>query len=70
MPNFISEDQMEQEMVQKLQHLHSLDVLDCYMETTGNLNDGSGHATEGDVIPVDRWNKADSERWATSDNTG
>lgn len=49
-------------MVQKLQHLHGLDVLDCYTETTENLKDGSGRATKRDVIPVDRWNKADSKR--------
>jgi hypothetical protein len=30
MPNFISEDQIERALVQKLQHLHGFDVLGCH----------------------------------------
>ena len=44
MPNFVSEDQIEQAMVQKLQHLHGLDVLDCYTENAEDLNAGSNRA--------------------------
>jgi type I restriction enzyme R subunit len=32
MPNFISEDQIERALVQKLQHLHGFDVLECHTE--------------------------------------
>ena len=54
MPNFISEDQIEQALVQKLQHLHGFDVLDCYTENAENLNDGSNRASKRDVILADR----------------
>jgi len=30
MPNFLSEDDIEQAMVQRLQHLYGYDALDCY----------------------------------------
>lgn len=39
MPNFISEDQIEQALVQKLQHLHGFDLLDCYTEDELELFD-------------------------------
>ncbi len=44
MPNFISEDQIEQALVQKLQHLHGFDALDCYTTEAEDLNDGSNRA--------------------------
>ena len=50
MPNFISEDQIERALVQKLQRLHGFDVLDCYTENAEDLNDGSGRAHKRDVI--------------------
>ena len=50
MPNFISEDQIEQALLQKLQHVHGYDVLDCYTENAEDLNDGSGRAHKRDVI--------------------
>jgi type I restriction enzyme R subunit len=58
MPNFISEDQIEQAMVQKLQHVHGFDALDCYTENAEDLNDGSGRANKRDVILVDRVREA------------
>jgi len=58
MPNFISEDQIEQALVQKLQHLHGFDALDCYTENAEDLNDGSGRAHKRDVILVDRVREA------------
>ena len=58
MPNFISEDQIEQALVQKLQHLHGFDALDCYTEDAEDLNDGSGRANKRDVILVDRVREA------------
>ena len=37
MPNFISEDQIEQALLQKLQHVHGYDVLDCGTEEREDL---------------------------------
>jgi type I restriction enzyme R subunit len=58
MPNFISEDQIEQALVQKLRQLHRFDTLDCHTEDSENLNDGSGRANKRDVILVDRVREA------------
>lgn len=58
MPNFISEDQIEQVLVQKLQHLHGFDALDCYTENAADLNDGSGRTNKRDVILADRAREA------------
>ncbi len=58
MPNFISEDQIEQALVQKLQHLYGFDVLQCYTEDPEDLNDGSNRAKKSDVILVDRVREA------------
>lgn len=58
MANFISEDQIEQALVQKLQHLHGFDVLDCYTENAEDLNDGSNRASKRDVILADRVREA------------
>ena len=37
MPNFISEDQIARALVQKLQHLHGFDVLECHTKTRDKL---------------------------------
>ena len=58
MPNFISEDQIERALLQRLQHLHAFDSLDCYTEDPENLNDGSGRTNKRDVILVDRLKEA------------
>ena len=58
MPNFISEDQIEQALVQKLQHLHGFDVLNCYTADAEDLNDGSNRAHKRDVILADRVKEA------------
>lgn len=58
MPNFISEDQIEQALVQKLQHLHGFDVLDCNTQDPENLNDGSKRTHKRDVILADRVKEA------------
>ena len=58
MPNFISEAQIERALVQKLQHLHGYDVLDCHSEDPEDFNDGSGRAHKRDVILVDRLREA------------
>jgi type I restriction enzyme R subunit len=57
-PNFISEDQIERALVQKLQHLHGFDSLDCHTEDPEDLNDGSGRANKREVILVDRVREA------------
>lgn len=54
MPNFLSEDNIEQAMVQRLQHLYGYDVLDCYTADAADLNDGSGRADKREVIFRDR----------------
>ena len=54
MPNFISESQIEQALVQRLQHLHGFDSLDCYTEDPEELNDGSNRASKRDVVLLDR----------------
>jgi type I restriction enzyme R subunit len=61
MPNFISEDQIERALVQKLQMLYrfdSLDSLNCRTENPEDLNDSSGRTNKRDVILVDRVKKA------------
>jgi type I restriction enzyme R subunit len=54
MPNFISEDQIEQALLQRLQLQHGFDVLECYTEDPEDLNDGSGRANKRDVLLLDR----------------
>lgn len=54
MPNFISEDDIEQAMVQRLQHLYGYDTLNCFTADPGNLNDGSGRSDKREVIFYDR----------------
>ena len=58
MSNFISEDQIEQALMQKLQHLHGFDVLDCHTDNAEDLNDGSNRASKRDVILIDRLREA------------
>jgi type I restriction enzyme R subunit len=54
MPNFISEDNIEQALVQKLQFLHGFEVLDCHTQNPEDLNDGSRRTNKRDVILLDR----------------
>jgi type I restriction enzyme R subunit len=58
MPNFISEDQIERALVQKLKQLHGFDSLDCHTKDPEDMNDGSGRASKRDVILVDRVREA------------
>ena len=58
MPNFISEDEIEQTLVKKLRQLYPFDSLNCYTEDPENLSDGSGRANKRDVIFVDRVREA------------
>lgn len=54
MPNFISEDDIEQAMVQRLQHLYGYDTLDCMTSDPADLDDDSGRTDKRDVILHDR----------------
>ena len=54
MPNFISEDQIEQALLQPLQHICGFDVLECYTADPADLNDGSGRGDKRDVVLADR----------------
>lgn len=50
MPNFITEDQIEQALLQRLQHVCGFDVLECYTADPAGLNDGSGRKDKRDVL--------------------
>lgn len=41
MPDFKSEDDIEQATLQKLQHLQAFNLLKCFTEHPNDLNDGS-----------------------------
>ena len=58
MPNFISEDQIERALAQKLQHLHGFDVLDCHTEDPEDVNDDSGRASKREVVLLNRVREA------------
>jgi type I restriction enzyme, R subunit len=58
MPNFISEDQIEQALIQRLQHQLGYDVLNCHTDDPDDLNDGSGRADKREVVFVDRLRNA------------
>jgi type I restriction enzyme R subunit len=54
MASFISEDNIEQALLQRLQHIHGFNVLDCFTAKPEDLNDGSHRADKRDVIfPVE-----------------
>ena len=50
MSNFISEDQIEQALLQRLQHGCGFDVLNCYTTDPADLNDGSGRKDKRDML--------------------
>ena len=54
MPNFISEDDIEQALLQRLQHLAGWNTLNCYTAQPDDVNDGSGRADKREVILADR----------------
>ena len=54
MPNFISEDDIEQALLQRLQHLAGWSTLNCFTAQQEDLNDGSGRTDKRDVILADR----------------
>lgn len=54
MSNFISEEQIELGLMQRLQHLHGYDWLDCYTDDPEDLNDRSLRVSKREVILLDR----------------
>lgn len=54
MANFISEDDIEQNVLQNLQHLYGYNVLNCYTSQPTDLNDGSNRKDKRDVILMER----------------
>jgi type I restriction enzyme R subunit len=53
-PNFISEDELEQALLQRLQHLCGWNVLNCFTAQPEDPNDGSGRADKREAILADR----------------
>src|ERR1700687_863502 len=58
MPNFISEEQIELALMQRLQHLHGYDVLKCQSENADDREDGPRRSNKRDVILLDRVKEA------------
>jgi type I restriction enzyme, R subunit len=58
MPNFISEDQIEQALLKKLKEQFGFDLLNCYTVDAEDLNDRSNRASKHEVILADRLKKA------------
>jgi type I restriction enzyme, R subunit len=54
MANFISEDNIEKALVQKLTSEYGWQAHDCYTAAREDLNDGSGRADKSEVIFYDR----------------
>jgi type I site-specific restriction-modification system R (restriction) subunit len=54
MPNFISEDDIEQAVLQKLHQQHGFQLLNCYTVDPNDLNDRSNRTDKHDVILIDR----------------
>ena len=52
--NFISENDIEQALLQRLQHQCGFDVLNCYTTQSDDLNDGSGRSDKREVILAGR----------------
>ena len=54
MPNFISEDDIEQAMVQRLEQAYDYESLNCFTADPADLSDGSGRTDKREVILHDR----------------
>ena len=54
MPNFISEDQIEQALLKKLKNEFGFELLNCYTADAEDLNDRSNRASKREVILADR----------------
>ncbi len=58
MPNFISEDQIEQALLKKLKNEFGFELLNCYTADAEDLNDRSNRANKREVILADRLKRA------------
>jgi type I restriction enzyme R subunit len=58
MPHFISEDQIERAILEKLHQQFGFEVLNCYTANPEDLNDRSNRADKRDVILGDRLKEA------------
>ena len=58
MPNFISEDDIEQAILEKLKKQYGYQLLNCYTVDAEDLNDGSNRTDKRDVIFEDRLRQA------------
>jgi type I restriction enzyme R subunit len=58
MPNFISEDDIEQAILQKLNQQHGFQLLNCFTADPDTLNDRSHRNDKRDVILIDRLKSA------------
>lgn len=54
MAGFISEDDIEQALLQRLQHLAGWNALNCHTAQPDDLNDGSGRTDKREVILAER----------------
>ncbi len=54
MPNFISEDDIEQAILQKLHQQYGFQLLNCFTANPDTLNDRSNRTDKRDVILGDR----------------
>ncbi|WP_096696631.1 hypothetical protein [Polaromonas sp. AER18D-145] len=50
MANVISKDQIEQALLQRLQHVCGFEVLNCHTTDPADLNDGSDRKDKRDVL--------------------
>ena len=56
--NIISEDDIEQTLVQRLQYVYGIDSLNCFTAKPDDLNDGSGRTDKRDVKNNDHLREA------------
>jgi type I restriction enzyme R subunit len=54
MPNFISEDQIERALIQKLEQSYGFATLNCHTEDPTDLGDRSGRTSKSEVVLIDR----------------
>ncbi len=66
MPNFISEDQIEQAMVQRLQHLCGYDAMNCYTADPEDLADATGACCAGNPADGGKYPKWSGRRDSNS----
>jgi len=58
MPNFISEDQIEQALLKQLQSKYEFELLNCNTTNPDDLNDGSNRKNKKEVVFRDRLKRA------------